>query len=276
MTTGLLDDPDALTLILQQLRVANNLTEGLDALDSVAVVNRYAFAHLRANKVELARDLLGVDMGMSPLGLATMIRQMSPTHRDRLVHLAEQWNTPHVIEDRSFINCTALAIKTLSPLLTAIVAAAFAYCTALDVVEWHAPELTTVDHHAFFRCTKMTLETWNTPKLEDIVEGATFDGCSALVLSTWDAPKLTAIPAFAFNGCANLTLKKWGAPLLSSIGMKAFVGCTSLEWPDGCPFPASVAITNGAFHGCTGLSLVARSQIEDINPDAFIYIDLDV
>ena len=164
MTNRLLSDPDALTLILQRLRVENDLTESLLELRNFSAVNQYTREHLHANEEELARDLLGVDMGMSPSALATMIRQMSPTHRDRLVHLAEQWNTPHAIECFYFYECAALAIKTLSPSVTAIGDYAFLQCQAL-AINTLSPSVTAIGGGAFDNCHSLNVVEWHAPVL---------------------------------------------------------------------------------------------------------------
>ena len=268
MTNWLLDDPDALTLILQQLRVENDLTTSLRRLGNFSAVNRYALEYLSAPNAELARDLLGVDIGMSPSGLATMISRMTPTHRARLVALVQWWNTPHVIEDRSFMNCTALAIKTLSSELTAIGRHAFSTCTALNVVQWHAPRLAIVGVFAFDGCASLTLETWTTPMLTSIGCGAFCDS-PTLVLSKWNAPKLTIIHENVFASCSGLTLADWHAPNLYSIGPGAFSDCTSLELLTGLPGNLdTMRICYAAFSGCTNLSALARSQIAAINANA--------
>ena len=299
MTTGLLDDPDALTLILQQLRVANNLATSLRELHDFRAVNQYARDHLNAHNAdnvhfaEIVHALLGVDMGMLPSDLAAMIRQMSPAYRARLVHLAEQWNTPHAIEDEYFSGCAALALPRLSSELTAIGRSAFAHCTALGVVQWHAPRLTTVGYRAFVDCVSLTLRTWHAPELRHIAPGA-FMSCGTLVLLKWNAPRLTTISQNAFINCQNLTLNEWNAVSLTFIGMKAFQNCTSLvltldNWfepklkyigreafqnctslvlPDGLPVDVNMHIGVAAFDGCTSLSPLARSQIKAINPHA--------
>ena len=146
----------------------NDLAPGLDALKNVGEVNKYARDRLVVHYAELVHALLSVDMGRSPLDLATMIRQMAPMHRGHLVHLAEQWNTPHAIEDYYFYKCAALALPTLSSDLTSIGEEAFAHCTALDVVKWHASRLTTVGTLAFAHCVRLTLKTWTTPRLSRI------------------------------------------------------------------------------------------------------------
>ena len=267
MPPRLLGDPDALTLILQQLRVANHPTESLLRLQNFRAVNKDARAHIVVHNAVLVHALLGVDMGMSPLALATMIRQMSPTHRDHLVHLAEQWNTPHAIEDYYFFQCNALAIKTLSPSLTAIGEYAFFRCPSLRVAMWDAPLLTTVWQYAFAFCTNLTLDTWNAPQLRSMHK-AVFMDCKRLVLSNWHSPELIAIHRNHFDGCTNLTLANWHAPKLKSIGFFAFKDCSALVWPNGCHFPAGIVIEDSAFHGCTSLSPLARSHIQEINPHA--------
>ena len=293
MTNRLLSDPDALTLILQQLRVENDLTTSLRPLGNLSAVNRYALEYLNTHNAELARYLLGVDIGMSPLALATMIRQMSPMHRDYLVHLAEQWNTPHVIEDEYFSDCAALVLPQLSSELTAIGRYAFAHCTALNVAEWHAPLLTSVGAAAFGWCKSMTLHTWHSPKLTALSVGAfvdcacltlktwttlslsridygVFRACTALVLSQWDAPELTTIDDGAFDGCLSLTLNNWAAPKLKYIGYEAFLNCTSLVLPNGLQGDLkTMVIKDASFHGCTSLSEDAKDQIGKINPGAF-------
>ena len=267
MTNRLLSDPDALTLILQRLRVENDLAPGLDALHNVGEVNKYARDRLVVHYTELAHALLRVDIGMSPLGLATMIRQMSPTHRDHLVHLAEQWNTPHAIEDYYFYECAALALPRLSSFVTAIGEDAFVR-TSLNVVEWDAPELTTLSAGGFADCANLTLHTWHAPRLE-LVAHELFIDCTALVLSMWDSPELISINTYAFRDCAKLTLEKWNAPKLKYIGFAAFNGCTSLVLPDGLQGDLNnMEIENMAFRGCTKLSAKAKDQIHAINASA--------
>ena len=296
MATRLLDDPDALTLILQQLRVENDLTTSLRRLRNFSAVNQYARDHLVVHYEEIAHALLSVDMGMSPSDLATMIRQMTLAHRANLVTLAEQWNTPYAIEDEYFSGCAALALPTLSSDLTSIGEEAFAHCTALDVVQWDASRLTTVGYSAFVGCVNLTLRTWQSPELTTVSESVfdncvtltlerwyapklddmwsqVFEGRDTLVLSTWDSTALDVIRMRTFKGCARLTLVNWIAPALWQIMQEAFSGCSALVWENGCPFPlAPMNIEDGAFYGCTGLSLLARSQIEAINPDAFINV----
>ena len=296
MPPGLLEDEridtDALATIVQQLLVHDgDPLPSLHALDRFSAVSWYAFKHVRANAPQLARDLLSVDMGMWPSDLVSMIREMSPAHRVRLDRMAKLWNTPHTIGTGYFASCTTLALPTLSSSLTVINDSAFYGCTGLIVAEWYAPLLTTVCCNAFARCESLTLTTWTTPFLTSIQDGAfdecemltlhtwhapelkvveefTFDGCSALVLSTWDSPELISIDTFAFNYCAKLTLNEWNAPKLNHIRYQAFTGCTSLVWETGCPFPLDIVIEDMAFHGCTNLSSLARSQIQAINPDA--------
>ena len=292
MPPGLLDDPDALTLILQKLRVENDLTTSLRRLCNFRAVNQYALEYLSAHNAELARDLLGVDMGMSPLALTTMISRMTPTHRANLVTLAEQWNTPHAIQDRYFMNCTALAIKTLSSFVTAIGESAFERCASLRVAEWDAPLLTAVHRFAFCGCAKLTLKTWTTPVLNVVntyaffdcktlvlsewsspvlttIEDRAFKDCTDLTLANWNAPKLSSIGDAAFAGCSRLGLLEWHAPLLTIVGYNAFVRCTSLVLPNGLEGDLTkMVIGNAAFCGCTKLSELARSQIMEINPNA--------
>ena len=267
MPPGLLEDADALTLILKQLRVENQLTTSLLRLQNFRAVNKYARAHIVVHHAVLVHALLGVDMGMSPLALATMIRQMSPMHRDHLVHLAEQWNTPHAIKDSYFLQCQALAIRKLSPLLTLIGNSAFYQCPSLNVVEWDAPRLTDVDAYAFADCTSLTLETWHAPILTFVGRGV-FTSCTALVLSTWHSTALTTIRMRTFKGCVSLTLKEWHAPLLTFIDEDAFQDCSALVWENGCPFPLNINIEDGAFRGCTKLSAKAKDQIQAINASA--------
>ena len=241
----------------------------LEALDTFSAGSRYAFAHLCASKEELAGALLSVDMGMSPVDLATMIRQMTPTQREKLVRLAQSWNTSHAIDLAAFERCTVLALRKLSSFVTAIGEDAFERCASLNVVEWHAPLLTTVGNQAFYLCSTMTLHSWHAPELE-VFGDAAFEGCSALVLSKWDAPKLTAIPHYAFMACKELTLNEWNAPLLTTVGYKAFAGCTSLVLPNGLQGDLNdMVIWDSAFLECTSLSAKARSQIGEINPNAF-------
>ena len=237
------------------------------ALDSLSAVSWDAFEHLSANAPVLVRDLLSVDMGMSPSDLATMIRAMSPEQRVSLARMAKRWFTPHAIGESEFANCTALALPTLSSSLTAIGDAAFFGCTSLSVEEWDAPLLTTVGVSAFGCCEDLTLEMWFAPNLTAIVSGV-FEVCESLVLSTWYSPALTTINGEAFKDCGSLTLEHWHAPLLTFIGEEAFCDCAALVWENGCPFSLDIDIEDGAFHGCTNLSELARSQIMEINPNA--------
>ena len=264
-------DLDTLAIIVQQLLVHDgDPLPSLVALDRFSAVSWYAFKHVRANAPQLVRDLLSVDMGMLPSALATMIRQMEAPERTSLVRLAECWHTPNaIVPNDSFSDCTALTLPKLPSSLTAIGNLAFYECTSLNVVEWDAPLLATVGHFAFSYCANLTLHTWHAPELE-VFEYGVFEGCSALVLSKWGTPKLTEILCGAFMDCAKLTLEEWNAPLLSSIGGQAFFECTSLVLPDGLPGDLNnMRIGVAAFYGCTNLSPLARSQIEQINPNAF-------
>ena len=246
MTNRLLDDTDALTLTLQQLLEENDFTRSLHRLRNFSAVNKYSRGYLNAHNAELARRLLGADMGMSPLDLATMILDMSISFRANLVHLAEQWNTPHAIEDEYFSGCAALALPRLSSELTAIGRSAFSTCTALNVVQWHAPLLTKVG-------------------------GLAFEDCESLTLHTWQSPELIEISSFAFVGCIKLTLTNWHAPKLLFIRSLAFEGCSALVLPNGLPGDLKkIDIEHGAFRECTSLSATARCQINRINPDALL------
>ena len=183
-------------------------------------------------------------MGMSASALTTMIRQMSPAQRAKLVRLVQLWKEPHAIEDEYFRGCAALALPRLSSELTAIGRSAFSTCTALNVVQWHAPLLTTVEALAFYDCKSLTLHTWQ-------------------------SPELISISNYAFTGCTKLTLENWHAPKLLSIGPRAFQGCTSLVLPNGLQGDLNnMNIRNAAFYGCTSLSALARSQIGKISPHA--------
>ena len=271
MPPGLLEDADALTLILKQLRVENHLTTSLLRLRNFSAVNKYAREHLNAHNAhnaELARDLLGVDMGMSPLALATMILDMSRSERANLVTLAEQWNTPYAIEEDYFYECAALELPRLSSFVTSIGEAAFAHCTSLIVAEWHASLLTIVRDNAFSSCERLTLKEWRAPKLTAIGNGV-FEECESLVLSTWDSPALTTIHGEAFKNCGSLTLEDWHAPLLSVIGEEAFSGCSDLKLPNGLPGDLNhMVIENSAFAGCHNLSARAWTDIESVNAGA--------
>ena len=239
----------------------------LGALDNFSLVNHRARTHLRANRAEMVGALLSVDTSMSPSSLAAMIRQMTLQERATLVHLAQRWNEPHAIEDRSFEFCGALALPKLSSFVTSIGVGAFSVCKALRLVEWDAPLLTTVHGFAFAYCKSLTLTTWTTPSLE-VVGYFAFKDNPSLVLSQWDSPVLTKIHMYAFKGCVSLTLKEWHAPLLTLIDYEAFEDCSALVWENGCPFPLNISIEYGAFRGCTNLSELARSQIMEINPNA--------
>ena len=254
MTTGLLDDADALTLILLQLPVHDgDPVRSLEALKDFGAVSRFAFTHLRAASAHLAQGLLCVDVCMSASDLDTMIRKMSPTHRAKLVYLTQQWNTPHAIGMYYFVQCLELALPKLSSSLTAIGDAAFCECTSLRLVEWDAPLLTRVCNRAFHRCANMTLHSWHVPNLEAVENGA-FDGCRALVLSKWDAAVLTSLGDYVFYGCVNLTLHTWHAPKLTYVGRGVFMTCTALvlsKWDA----PRLTTIKRNTFKDCTKLTL---------------------
>ena len=253
MTNRLLDDTDALTLTLQQLLEENDFTRSLHRLRNFSAVNKYSRGYLNAHNAELARRLLGADMGMSPLDLATMILDMSISFRANLVHLAEQWNTPHAIEFISFFQCNELAIRKLSSFVTAIGNSAFNGCPLLNVVEWDAPLLTDVSDYAFSRCTSLTLKTWQSPKLSRMGDYA-FADCTSLTLETWQSPELSRVGGQAFKGCTSLIVAEWHATLLTFMGHSVFKDCTSLTlktWQS----PKLSLMGDQVFAGCKALVL---------------------
>ena len=297
ITNGELQDdshlpPDVLTSILRNLIICNNPTTSLKNLEAFGAVNSFAREHLRSNANEMAKDLLSVDMGMSPSALATMIRQMSPSHRASLVSLAEMWETTRDIRPLAFLNCTVLELPQLPPVVAHINCNSFCQCTSLKLNGWNAKVLEYIGTYAFQFCTSLTLENWITPVLVKIF-GRAFDGCTnltltgwnapmlglisyncfanctSLTLSDWKTPRLQIVDDASFQNCASLVLSNWKSPMLRMIGCNAFAGCTALELPSGLEgIPNNLQIMDGAFHGCTKLSELAKTQIKAINPSA--------
>lgn len=139
---------------------------------------------------------------------------------------------PYAVYDYAFHSRTDLVSLSAAAgaEITEIGRLAFYECPDLEAVDFSAAEVGAIGYSAFTRCVKLT----------------------SLTLSE----ELTKIDGYAFSGCSALSGTLTVPQTVTEIGMDAFRGCSSLnkiEFADG---PSALALSSGAFGGCSSLSVM--------------------